>query len=807
MDTRRLHLSFALAFGLLALAGALALLRAWGSGSPVAQAGPPAPLATIPSPGNGTRYVSSVSGNDSGNDCTGDAAPCQTIQHAVDQATDGDEIWIATQDNTTPAIYTGSSGDSVIALHKSLTLRGGYIYLHSTMPPVNDWAHGLTPSSVDGEGTRRALYVSGDVTPTLRMLAFVNGYADRGGNVYAEDAHVRFIATPIMSGTATYGGGLYLKNCRASFDPGDLSLDPGGLDWTGQPGISGLLLIQNNAAQYGGGIYIERGIPILAGLAVYSNAATADGGGFYLQGGHPVVAGGLVLENRAGDRGGGFFLADSAARVAGTAVYSNTAADGAGFYLDGPFAFSEETVPIIANNYVRHNRTTSSQGGGFYFRQAIAGLVNNVIADNQATDGAGLYLWASSPQLFHNTIAQNAGNSGVYLTHKPGSIWPPVVPIPSRPTLTNTIIASHTLGVYIGSTGLPDPLQNRATLEGTLWWGNGNDTGGSGPVVHSTDVYSDPLFTCTGGPPDCVLPYHILTNSAAVDAGVVVALAIPGSDLFVDIDGQLRPSNGHYEIGADEVVTRAFDAWFMPPVSTLGTEPGQIVTHTHWLMNTGIETDTYDLNLYSSGGWAAFLTTSPITLSAQTSTTVQVRVTVPDTATSGLQETSRITATSRSDPDCQAYVLDRTEVVTGEQTDLAVGKWADTDTVQQGEAVHYTIVVTNAGPLTETLAVTLTDTAVPTRAIGAWSLSAGCTGNFATGMVICTRTLPGGSVPVSESLVMVITTTDTYTGLLVDTAVVGAAARDSDTANNVAQTTVGVTPGWKVYLPLVLRNS
>jgi len=793
MNAPKHHIPLALALGLLALAGTLTLLTAWGNGPPEAQA----------QAGTGVIRVA-PSGTDAPG-CGGEANPCATIQYAVNLAADGDEIHIATFDVsgsvsppsiiTTPARYTGT-GASVATLTSSLTLRGGYVYFHIV---THTWTPGPIPAPVDGEQARRALYVSGDVTPTLQLLTFVNGHADRGGNVYVEDASVRFVATPMTSGTATYGGGLYLKHCNVSFDPG-------GLDWQNLLSISGLLLIQNNSAQYGGGIYVEGGTPILAGLAVYSNTATADGGGVYLEGGWPVIAAGLVLENQAGGRGGGLFLADSAARIAGLAVYSNTAGDGAGFYLDGPFAFSEESVPIIANNYVRHNRATGSQGGGFYLRQAVAGLVNNVIADNEGGDGAAMYLWASSPQLFHNTISRNGGDSGVYLTHKPGQIWPPVVPIPSQPSFTNTIIASHTVGIHVDSTGLFYPLENQATLEGTLWWGNGNDTGGPGSVVHSTDVYDDPRFKCTGGFPDCLLPYHILDDSAAVDAGVVVALALPGSDLFVDIDGQLRPSGEGYDIGADEVVSDTYSAWLIPPLSVRVAQPGQTVTHTHWLLNTGLQTDTYDLDFHSSSGWAELLAGTPITLSAQASATVQVQVTVPGTTTDGMSDTSTITATSRADTGRRARAVDVTAVITGAQIDLAVSKWADADAIQPGEVVRFTLAVTKSGTLTGTLPVTLTDVLMPARALASWSLPADCTGNETAGLITCTWSMPGSAPLVTRTLTVVITTTHTYTGLLVNTAAVGAAVLDSVPSNNAAQTAVGVTSGRYVYLPLVMKN-
>ena len=412
----------------------------------------------------------------------------------------------------------------------------------------------------------------------------------------------------------------------------------------------------------------------------------------------------------------------------------------------------------------------------------------------EADDGAALYLWASSPQLFQNTIAQNSGDSGIYLTDEPGQAWPPVAPIPSLPTFTNTIVASQTLGVYVDSSGLPAPLENQITLKSTLWWGNGNDAKGPGLVVRENDIEGDPRFKCTGKLSDCVLPYHLEEDSAAVDAGIVPALSIPGTDLLVDIDMQLRPSNQAYDIGADEVVTRAFDTWFMPPLSTLSAEPGQTVTHTHQLMNTGQQTDTYDLSFHSDSGWATLLSAPSITLTAQASATVQVRVSVPETATRNMRDTSTstITATSQGALERKGHAVDVTNVITGGTADLSLGKWADADVVSPGEAVRFTLVITNAGPLTDTVAVTLTDRALPVEAIaGIEAPSGDCWSDVPRGMVTCTLTLEGA--PITQSLDVVITSSETYTGLLVNTAGIRSSARDLKAGNNLAEATISVS--------------
>lgn len=112
MNTRKLYFHLALASGLLALAGILILLGVWGNVE-----------TSLAQPSATTRYVSSVSGVDTG-DCATNSAPCKTIQYAVDQADPTDEIYIATYEVsvlppvTTTASYTGT-GENVIELTRT----------------------------------------------------------------------------------------------------------------------------------------------------------------------------------------------------------------------------------------------------------------------------------------------------------------------------------------------------------------------------------------------------------------------------------------------------------------------------------------------------------------------------------------------------------------------------------------------------------------------------------------------------------------------------------------------------------------
>ena len=86
---------------------------------------------TPAAPDNQIRYVATT-GSDVSNDCAVSGLPCATAQHAVDVATDGDEVRIVAgtysdlsvrprADVTTTGVVT-----QIVYLSKTLTLRGGY---------------------------------------------------------------------------------------------------------------------------------------------------------------------------------------------------------------------------------------------------------------------------------------------------------------------------------------------------------------------------------------------------------------------------------------------------------------------------------------------------------------------------------------------------------------------------------------------------------------------------------------------------------------------------------------------------------
>ena len=205
--------------------------------------------------------------------------------------------------------------------------------------------------------------------------------------------------------------------------------------------------------------------------------------------------------------------------VTGNSILNNA---GRGIAVDN----TGTLTATVRGNTIVGNGDDADRGGGVYVRGTDPILlVNNIVAANNLSGttglGAGLYVTDTRIILQHTTIAENAGGDGAGL-YLGGT---------STAVLTNTIIVSHTVGVTVAAS-------STATLNATLWHGNGDDSGGSGTVISSANVSGAPAFFGGGD-------YHITLDSAAIDAGV-------DAGVTADLDGDPRPLLSGHDLGADE---------------------------------------------------------------------------------------------------------------------------------------------------------------------------------------------------------------------------------------------------------------
>ena len=503
--------------------------------------------------------------------CEG-ASPCFAhVQAAVDAATGGDEIRIATgvytDVNVRPRIDVTITGvvTQVIYLSKTLILRGGYTTTNWITPGL-----AANPTVLDAQEQGRVIYIAGDITSTLEGLRLTRGNANapglgdycigsdcygNGGGLYGITATVILSNCQIDHNTAWSGSGLYLSNSDATlitstihdnaayYSGGGLTLD------SSNATLSANTLLSNSATWFGGGMMLSHSPARMTGNMILSNTTTyGDGGGLYLSLSDAMLIGNRIQDNVSNGTdkfthgGGGVFLASSNATLNGNFIQSNTAQlSGGGVYLSG-------NASTLSGNSISGNRTnlgsggglftaidtstlssniiTGNQGGGVYLMRSQATLINNVVADNQAD---GIYIAGGAPQLLFNTVARNGSGNGVgvvvstYIATGGHSYS-------STTALTDTILVSHSVGISL-TTG------NTATINGILWSATPitlSQANSTTAIVHN-QVEGDPAFDVDG--------FHLTAASPAIGAGV-------STGSWPDIDHEPRRSPP--DLGADE---------------------------------------------------------------------------------------------------------------------------------------------------------------------------------------------------------------------------------------------------------------
>ncbi|HFD40704.1 MAG TPA: DUF11 domain-containing protein, partial [Anaerolineae bacterium] len=468
---KRHSLSLALTLGLLVLVGMLILLGALGYALPTARA-----QSTI-------RYVAPT-GNDTG-DCTNAGSPCRTVQYAVDQANDGDEIRVAegvytgVQDRPVPTGYPSPPASGLIAqvvyISKTVTVRGGY-----TTADWNTSDPEANPTTLDAEGLGRGMVIAGEINSTVEGLRFTGGdaaglggsqWGDGGGGMYIIGATAIISNSRVFSNTAEHGGGLYLYYSEAT--------------------LSGNTVCSNTAGDEGGGLAVKSGTATLSGNTVCSNTAEYKGGGMYLAG-NTTVFNNTIVGNTSHEDGGGLHSYVSSITVISNTVSGNTAADeGGGMFLMGASQVLSNTITdntaggwggglslnqaTVRGNTISYN-TAGWAGGGLYIDDQ-ATVLNNIISHNTAGDGGGLELsglYSLTPvdaTIAHNTISDNTASG-----HGGGLCL-----LASQATLETNEIINNTAGdrgggIYIYWSGYGSyipPTLNANTIVGNLSNGSG----------------------------------------------------------------------------------------------------------------------------------------------------------------------------------------------------------------------------------------------------------------------------------------------------------------------------------------------
>ena len=312
------------------------------------------------------------------------------------------------------------------------------------------------------------------------------------------------------------------------------------------------------------------------------------------------------------NRGGGIFFDRSSPTIQHCVVTENIALDAGGLYI---FYSS----PYVINCVITNN--SGGLGAGIYCADSSP-VINSCIVSNN--DGGGIAI-----SFFSDASITNCIISGNYSIGNGGGVWcgsNSYIAI-TNCTIVKNIVGENGGGIYINGF-TPEPI-----IINSIIWDNKpdeifknmpNDNLGvsysdvRGGWYGEGNIDADPLFIDpeSGN-------FHLQPGSPCLDAGVE-------SEVYVDIDGDLRPLNGNWDIGVDEVRRTGVVFYVTPQFYNLSSSVGgQLGTEVLTVVNVGSEELLFSV-YPGSESWVSLTGELSGRLAAQDSARIELNFDISD---------------------------------------------------------------------------------------------------------------------------------------------------------------------------------
>ena len=306
--------------------------------------------------------------------------------------------------------------------------------------------------------------------------------------------------------------------------------------------------LQRGRASNGGGVRINASSPTVAGNIITNNMACGGGGGVEADNSSARIEHNLITNNgqwsdcSGGPGGGGIGLVGAGqTQILGNTIMGNSWSSSSG----GGITLFAAGAPVIRDNVIKANSAFYYGGGLWIVNRSDASIVQNLIVDNRAGKGGGIYFASAGTRgmlLVNNTIAGNHGlGSAIFASF-----------IDAKAQLFNNLA--------IGTSGQPavfcdafDNLNPPIFVSNNVHSAGGSAYGGVcvDPTGANGNLSVDPVFVDAAGG-----DYHLAAGSPSINAGDNAAPELPATD----IDGDRRVMNGRVDQGVDE-----FPAATAPP--------------------------------------------------------------------------------------------------------------------------------------------------------------------------------------------------------------------------------------------------
>jgi len=466
-----------------------------------------------------------------------------SIQAAINASVNGDLIVIA----------AGTYFENLDTKGKAITLLGA----------------GMEKTYVDGKQMGSCIkIVSGESAATIvDSIGFKHGSGTPvgpstfGGAMYIANASSPTVRNSAFGfSIASTGAGIFVESsCHPNFVHDLVSNNftknkgqGGGMYVAGDSTIDATRVAENGAPNgSGGGVYFANTNSTFTNGTVSQNFAYY-GGGIQVKAGSPTITGNWIERNSVltapsnGEGAGIGILGKSTAYIANNLITQNSAHNGGGLY-----AYDSE--PIVSFNVVHDNVADQGLGfgGGISFGKVgpKGSLDRNEIYQNVAGQGGGVALRTGTSALVYcNIIDLNVAHGG---TGRGGGIFSAQS---NSPSLANTIVYNDAVdggGLYVQ--GATAPLIDTSIIYFNTATSNSSFFDGSGVliltyadvetnVVGAGDISVDPLFVNAGG-----RNYSLQSTSLLINAGN--STLNPGG---TDIYGNTRVNGPIIDMGAVE---------------------------------------------------------------------------------------------------------------------------------------------------------------------------------------------------------------------------------------------------------------
>ena len=356
----------------------------------------------------------------------------------------------------------------------------------------------------------------------------------------------------------------------------------GGIIFNGSSDINEMSIINNCVISYaknfyygyGGGVYINNVSKLSITNSTITNNRADYGGGIYLSGSSPIIRGNTISSNNGYSGGGGLYITGSSNPV----IEDNNLSFNYGYGNGGGIFISSNSAPIITGNIIKFNdlnvytvknsglsKESYGSGGGIFSLTSSPIIINNVISNNNAWFGTGLFCNDSEVDIFNNLISDNFITNTVY--EPTGSV---VLYNSSGDIINNTIVNNDRFINLDGNNGLVFKnniihKNNADSYQFAL--ANGDNSGfyncliqnglssfdGSFIGIYSNCLNADPAISTE-------LPYQLTAVSPCVNTGdrSVINLEnfplkdIIGNDRIFDEEGNSTIVDNDIDIGAYE---------------------------------------------------------------------------------------------------------------------------------------------------------------------------------------------------------------------------------------------------------------